>query len=301
MDFVFRPVRRRGLILFLGIFILNLALLGWLVLQALAQQTRGFFILYLIAAVAAFIPVPVVLYRLFSLLRAKYVIDREGLHIQWGLRTEDIPMDQIEWIRSTNDLPFEVNWPAASIPGAVLGTRVHRDLGPIEFIASDRRALLYVAARDRIFAISPANQAEFISVFQRSAELGSISPIERKSSSADFLISSLFSDKAARTFILTGLFFSLGLLVLTSFIIPTRKTVPLGFMPGTQNPEPSPSERLLLLPVLSLFTLMLDIGLGAYLFRKQGFRIASYFAFASSIIAPLSFLVLVALIILFPV
>jgi len=301
MDFVFRPVRRRGLFLFLGIFLLNLVLLGWLVLQALAQQTRGFFILYLVAAVAVFIPVPVVLYRLFSLLRAKYVIDREGLHIQWGLRTEDIPMDQIEWVRSSRDLPFEIKLPRGSFPGAVLGTRTHRDLGPVEFIASDTRALLYVAARDRIFAISPAKQAEFFSAFQRSAELGTISPIERKSSSSDFLVSSLFSDRAARTLILTGLFLSLGLLILTSFIIPARDTVPLGFTPGTQNPEQSPAERLLLLPVLSLFTFVLDIGLGAYLFRKKGYRIAAYFVFASSIIAPLSFLVLVALIIFFPV
>lgn len=298
MEVAFRPSLRRGLILHLGVLILNITLVGWLILQALAQESRGFFILYLIASVIAFIPVPLIIYRMLSLLRAKYVIDREGLHIQWGLRTEDIPMADIEWTRSIHDIAFEIPFPPLSVPGAVLGTRSHRDLGPIEFIASEREPLLLIAVRDRIFAISPGDQSAFLDAFQRSAEMGSITPLEGKSSRADFLVGTLFADKLARGFIFTGVVLSVGLLILTTFIIPTRDTVPLGFTPGGQAPEVSPSERLLLLPVLSLFTLVADVGLGAYLFRKKGLRIASYFAFASSLITPLSFLGLIAIIIL---
>jgi hypothetical protein len=62
--------------------------------------------------------------------------------------------------------------------------------------------------------------------------------------------------------------------------------------------EASPSERLLLLPVLSLLMLVLDISLGAYLYRKEGFRIASYLAFSASVIMPLSFLGIIIFLVL---
>lgn len=298
MEARFRPVRRRGLILLLGMLLLNIALVGWLILQALAQETRGVFILYLVAGVAAAVPLPIILYRLLSLIRASYVMDREGLHIQWGLRTEDIPMMEIDWIRSIHDIAFEIQFPALSFPGAVLGKRTHRDLGLIEFIASDKASLLLIATRDCIFAISPADENDFFHAFRHSAEMGSIAPIQRKSARADFLVGSLFSDKLARGFILAGALLSVVLLIWTAFVIPTRDTVPLGFNPAGQSVEASSSERLLLLPVLSLFTLVADIGLGAYLFQKKGFRTASYLVFASSLITPLSFLGLIAMIIL---
>jgi len=35
--------------------------------------------------------------------------------------------------------------------------------------------------------------------------------------------------------------------------------------------------------------LVLDISLGAYLYRKKGYRVASYLVFAASLIMPLSF------------
>jgi hypothetical protein len=44
--------------------------------------------------------------------------------------------------------------------------------------------------------------------------------------------------------------------------------------------------------------LFADLGLGSYLYRKAGYRIAAYFAFASMLIMPLSFLGLILFIIL---
>ena len=82
----FKPFRQRGFILHFGALLLNFAFIGFLILQAVMQQERGFFILYLIAGVVFFLPVPVVAYRLFALLRSKYSVDREGIGIQWGLR-----------------------------------------------------------------------------------------------------------------------------------------------------------------------------------------------------------------------
>jgi len=286
----FKPFRQRGFILHFGALLLNLAVVGFFILQASMQQERRFFILYLIAGVFFFFPIPVVAYRLFALLRSKYIVDREGIGIQWGLREVLLPIAHIEWVRLASDLAFDLPLPPFSVQGAVLGFRNHRDLGQIEFIASSASELVLVATQDRIYAISPKDYRGFQKAFYASAELGSIAPISVKSTSSNFLISALFKDKVVRSLLLIGISLSFSLLIVTSFFIPSRVTIPLGFDPTGQGTEGSPSERLLLLPVLSFLMILLDIGLGAYLYRKDGYRIASYLSFAASVIMPISFL-----------
>lgn len=294
----FRPPRQRGFILHFGALLLNLAIIGFLALQTFNQQERGFFILYLIAGVIIFLPIPVIAYRLFALLRSRYTVDREGIGIQWGLREEVIPMADIEWIRLAGDLAFDLPLPPVSVQGAVLGSHYHRDIGHIEYIASDASNLLLIAARDRVYAISPKDVRGFLNASARSAELGSITPISGKSSSANFLVTALLKDKVSRILLLLGIILSIVLLIATSFIIPMRESIPLGFNPIGQTADSSPSERLLLLPVLSLLMLVIDISLGAYLYRKEGFRTASYLAFAASLIMPLSFIGVVVFLVL---
>jgi hypothetical protein len=282
----------------LGALILNLAVVGFFIFQAIAQQERGFFILYLVAGVIFFLPLPVVAYRLFALMRSSYIVDREGIGIQWGLREEVIPMANIEWVRLASDLAFDLPLPPLIVQGAVLGARFQRDLGHIEYIASDAYNLLLIATPNRVYAISPKDLNGFQNAFSKSAELGSITPIAVKSSSGNFLFTALLKDKIARFLLLAGIFLSFGLLIAASFIVPLRESIPLGFNPIGQGTEASPSERLLLLPVLSLLMLVLDISLGSYLYRKEGFRIASYLAFSASVIMPLSFLGIIVFLVL---
>lgn len=199
-------------------------------------------------------------------------------------------MQDIEWVRNANDLAFELPLPKIIVQGAVLGSRKHRDLGLIEFIASTTNPMVLIATLKQIYAISPSDPNGFIDSFNRNMEMGSIDQIQPKSSRGEMLVGSLFGDKLARNLILLGSFLSIGLLVAVSFIIPTRESIPLGFNPIGQTTEVSPSERLLLLPVLSLLMLFADLGLGSYLYRKAGYRIPAYFAFASSLIMPISFL-----------
>ena len=298
MEQVFRPKRQRGIALHIGALLLNLAAVGFLVILALSQLVRGFFYLYLVASIIIFIPVPFTAYRLFALLRASYTVFREGISIQWGIRSEEIPMQDIEWVRVADDLAFNLPLPGFSVQGAVLGTRNHHDLGPIEFIASSPDSLVLIATRTQIYAISPSDPSGFVDLFHRNMELGSIAPILAKTSRIDFLVGSLLEDKLARILILIGSLLSIGLLVAVSFIIPTRDTIPLGFNPVGQAVENSPSDRLLLLPVLSLLMLAVDLGLGSYLYRKAGYRIAAYFAFASSLILPVSFFGLILFLVL---
>lgn len=294
----FRPAKQRGLILHAGVLLLFTAASGYLFMQAMAQDVRGVFILYLIGCIVTFLPIPLILYRLFSLLRADYMIDRDGFHIQWGLRTEDIPMNEIEWLRTADEMPYDIPLPRFSMPGAILGFQKSRELGTLEYLASDSTNLVLVACRQKVMVVSPKDINGFQTAFRRYAEMGSIAPIQSKSSNAEFLITTLMKDKYARAFILGGLILSLVLLISVSFIIPNKDSILLGFNPASDTIEPAPSERLLLLPVAALFMLAADTGLGSYLFRKEGLRTASYFAFAASLILPLSFLLLVLIIII---
>jgi len=298
MDLVFKPDRQRGIALHLGALLLNLAAVGFLLVMALSQSIRGFFILYLIGALLVFIPVLLITYRLFALLRASYSIFREGVSLQWGLRSEVIPMQEIEWARMADDLAVALPLPGFSVQGAILGTKSHRDLGPIEYLASNTESLVLIASRTMIYAISPSDPAGFIDTLYRNLELGSIEPIQPKTARADFLVGSLLADKLARNLILMGSILSILLLVVVSFIIPTRETIPLGFNPVGQSAETSPADRLLLLPMFSLLMLAADLALGSYLYRKAGYRIAAYFAYASSLVLPVSFLALIIFILL---
>jgi hypothetical protein len=50
------------------------------------------------------VPVPFLGYRAYALLRADYYIDRDSLAMLWGLRVEDIPLTDIEWVRPASDV-----------------------------------------------------------------------------------------------------------------------------------------------------------------------------------------------------
>ena len=291
-----RPALGNGTALHTAILFVNLALSGSILYLSFTAQIEGVFVIYLIASIITFIPFPFFLYRLFSLLRAKYHISRDGLGIQWGLRTEDIPITDIEWIRSPSDLVATIPYPRFAIPGAILGTIYHRDLGLVEYIASSRSEIVYVATRERIFALSPQNTEAFFNDFIHSAEMGSVSPINKQSTQPQFIVSSLFRDKISRSILLVSVILSLLLLIIISFIIPTRATVPLGLEAVGVNRQESAAGRLILLPILALFIFIIDFGYGSYLYRKEGFRNAAYLVFASSLIIPLSFLVLLIII-----
>src|SRR6185503_21277410 len=129
----------------------------WGFLNITRASVGPMFVSYLLASLLAFAPIPFFAYRAYALLRADYYIDRDSLAILWGLRVEDIPLTDIEWVRLSSDLTRPLAYPSFRLPGAVLGTRRHPDLGLVEFIASNTRNIILIATSKRVFAISPRN------------------------------------------------------------------------------------------------------------------------------------------------
>src|SRR6185436_3378150 len=120
------------------------------------------YVSYLLTGLLAFAPIPFLGYRAYALFKADYYIDRDSLAILWGLRVEDIPLTDIEWVRPATDLTRPLALPRFRLPGAVLGTRRHADLGLVEFIASGTRNLILVATSRRVFAISPSDASALV-------------------------------------------------------------------------------------------------------------------------------------------
>ncbi len=297
----FFPSRRAGVILQAGAGLVLLGLGGFFLLQATQEQPDTGFLVNLLLSLILFVPVPLLIYRLYALLGSRYALERDGLRLRWGMRSEDLPLTEVEWIRPASEMvalipgharrSARLPLPWLSWPGAILGTRQVEGLGTIEFMASNRDNLLLVATPQRLFAISPADPQQFLRSFNRITELGSLSPMPRHSAYPVFFLARVWANRPARILILTGLGLSLALFVWVALAISTRAAFPLGFAPDGAPFEPSSSERLLLLPVLNALAYLIDLLGGLYFFRRDTQKPVAYLLWAAGIVAPVIMMV----------
>jgi hypothetical protein len=268
--FISHPPRRLGLV-FQGGAIAALAAAGlWGLWQATQARFGPVFLLYLLPALLAFALVPILAYRAYAMWRAAYVLERDGLRLNWGLRAEDIPMDTVKWVRPAGELQPPLPLPILRWPGAVLGVRRLPDGGQVEFLAAQSRPLVLVATSDRIYAISPHDPGEFLHTFQRFTELGSLTPFPARSIYPTFLLARVWASRPARYLLLAGLALSLILLVWVTLIIPARTDISLGFAADGSPDDRVPSVQLLLLPVLNSFFFLADVLGGLFFYRAEG-------------------------------
>lgn len=280
--YAFYPPRRRGLLFHGGIL---LALGGMSALAfylGLNQQGGTFFAPFLILALLLFAPIPWVVYRALALSRASYRLERDGLRLHWGMRAEDIPLPDVEWVRRPNNLATRVPLPRLRWPGALLGLVNTRDLGPVEYIAAETERMLLIATPRRVYAISPADPEAFLRAFQRTLEMGSLTPISSVSVLPAAYLAQIWADKVTRALLAAGFVLNLLLLVGVSLVIPGRVSTSLGFYPdGAPLPE-VPSTQLLLLPILGAFMYVVDLATGLFFYRREDQRQIAYMIWGSA-------------------
>jgi hypothetical protein len=297
----FPPPKQRGLIIH-GIILLILTVVvvvGFI--QLTTADVGPAFLIWLLVSLAAFIPIPFFIYRIFALYRSSYEIDRDSLAIHWGLRVEDIPLSDIEWMRPAEDLTNPLKLPTFPLPGALLGINRHPDLGRVEFIASDAKKLLIVATAKRVFVISPDNPAELTQTFARATEMGSLAPAEAKSVYPSFIVSQAWESGMARYLWLSALFLNIGLFIWASLIIPSTPQVALGIQASGGALETVPSSQLMIFPVASLLLAVAGWIAGLYFYRWDRERTLAFIVWGSSTFTSLLFLLAVLFIITTPV
>jgi len=297
---LFPPNKRNGLIFHGIVLAVFLAISAFGFINVARTDVGPNFVLFLLVGLIAFAPVPIFGYRAYALVRAEYILDRDSLEIRWGLRDEDIPLSDIEWIRSLNDLTHPLGTPPMSMPGAILGLRRHIDLGVVEFIASDKKNILLVATAKRVYAISPSRPGEFTQTFARATELGSLVPAQAKSVYPSFIVAQAWDNGIVRYLWLATLFLNLGLFVWVGLLIPSLTNVALGVAPD-QSVTPVPSVQLIIVPLISTLMALIGWSAGLYFYRRKKQRVLSFIVWASSLLTSLLFLAAVFFIINTPV
>lgn len=264
--------------------------------QALMAELGPNFLAYLISAVVLALPLPVLGYRIYCLARSHYTIARDGLQLQWGLRAEDIPMRDVQWVRYVGDQPLRL--PRLHWPGAVVGTRPQQDLGPVEFMASQASNLVLIATPQKVYAVSPEDYRGFLETFRRQIEMGSLAPLRTYSAQPTFLLSDIWEAPAARIFLIVDLVLALALFVLVGFFISRVPAVSLGFSPTGAPLAPVPSVQLLLLPALNILLAAGAFLLSMYFHNRQKNHPLAYVLWISTTFTALLMLAAVVVILI---
>lgn len=288
---IFYPDRKQGIFLH-GFLLVFLVLIMLAALWAATQWAEGsifVFIMFLIVILTALIPF--VLYRGYALINARYILERNGLRIRWGLRTEDIPLDEIKWLRRANESGYSIQLPVLGWSGAILGEKQSESLGPIEYIAADLEKIILVATNIKIYAISPQNPREFELAFQRAFEMGSLFPIESQSVRPAAFVQKVLKDKYGKYLLPLNVGLVLVLWLVSGFIIANNQQLPLGFSPQGQPLELVASQQLLLIPILGLFDLVLNIILGLFFFRRDEYFRISYLLWIGGVLTTILLLI----------
>lgn len=258
--------------------------------QVAIAETGYVFVLYLVLALLLLGLLPLVIYRMYALMNANYVIEREGLRLRWGLRRVQIPMDEILWAHPASDLSNQLLLPQIRWPGAILGTRRQVDLSEVEFLSSDTSKLILIATTKRNYAISPAQPEAFTYSFERFIEMGSLSPLPALSVYPIILARQIWEDRTGRLLLLGGIWMGIVLLLWVSLLIPSRQQVYLGFLPDGSPGDQVPAPRLFLLPMVNSFFLVANTVSGLFLFRSEDSRTIAYLLWAMNILTSLLFL-----------
>jgi len=259
------------------------------------------FVSDLLIALLTFAPIPFLGYRAYALLRSDYYIDRDSLAILWGLRVEDIPLSDIEWVRTASDLTRPLLLPRFRLPGSILGTRRHSDLGLVEFIASDTRNLILVATSKRVFAISPKDATALVRTFARATELGSLTRAASKSVYPSFVVTQAWQSSAARFLWMAGFLLNLGLVIWVGILIPSLSQVPIGFDAFGAPNAPGSAVRLIILPLISAVMFIVGIAAGLYFYRWEKQRPLAFVVWGSSSLCALLFLMAVLFLVTTPI
>jgi len=286
----FPPSRRHGYTLQIILVLVLLVILAGCIWQASLAKSGPDLVLWSLACLVAFTPILLLGYRIYALTRGNYLLDREALTIRWGLRIEQIPISDIEWVRSADDLTHPIHLPVLSTTGAFLGVTNHPDLGKVEFLADDRTKFLLIATSKRIFVISPNDPLGFVQDFQRIVEMGSLGQSSAQSVFPSFVVIQAWQNRLVRSLWIAGFVFNIGLLVWVSLLVPSLPDIPLGFLSTDIPRNIVPGIQLFLLPIISITFSSFSWLIGMTQYRRPILRPLAYLTWGFSALSGLLFL-----------
>jgi hypothetical protein len=285
----FYPAKRLGTIFHLALMLLFSAGGIWGIWGITTAEMAPQLLPYLALILLFLVMVPYLFYRLYALHRSAYILERGGITLQWGWRTETLPMDQINWVYRDRDLETSPKPPAFHWPGAVTGIRKFQRGPEVEFLASRTKHLVIISATDRYYAISPLYVDQLIGTYQDLIELGSLESLPEESIQPNLVITEISTNRLSLGMIMVGGVLNISFLIWVLQVIPSRETISLGFRPDGLLREPLESVRLILFPILNSTAYLADLILGLFLYRSFENRALAYILWASAILTALLF------------
>jgi hypothetical protein len=247
-------------------------------------------VLLILSVIAGFL-FPIFFYRLYALLRSEYSLDREGLRLRWGLRQIDLPHDQIVDVALAEELHAPPDSPRWQWPGSVMGIIQDGELGAVEYMASEKEGHVLLGTSKGIFVISPENPAEFLAVYHREAERGSIVEMKARSVVPSFIFNEAWADPSVRRLLIAGASLAAALLLLVGILAPGLESVPLGFAPTGGPLEEVSASQLFLLPAINLVFALASFLLGLILYRESENALIAKLVWGSTLFVGFLFLV----------
>ena len=286
---VYYPPKRTGTIVHLLLILFFSGGGAWSIWGASNVQVAPQLLPYLALILLFLITVPFLIYRLYALHRSKYSLERGGIQLQWGWRSENIPMDKVKWVHKAEDLEIPPQPPLIRWPGSVIGFRRFLRGPVVEFMAAREKGLVIIATEEGYFAISPLQVEDFILSYNSLTELGSISLLTTQSSHPTLILTEISGKKPLLWIFLAGAILNITLLIWTLLIIPSREMISLGFTPGGIPHEPLESIRLILFPIINTTAYLSNLVLGLFLFRNEETRVLAYILWGGSLFIAIIF------------
>jgi hypothetical protein len=286
---IFYPPKQAGVIFHLVLILIFSSGGAWGIWGTSNAEVALRLLPYLGLILLFLLTVPFLIYRLYSLQRACYELERGGIRLQWGWRSENIPMSNIKWVHRVEDLEVSPQAPIIHWPGAVIGNRRFQRGPVVEYLASSTKKLVVIAVGDGYFAISPQSVDEFIRSFRSLSELGTLSPLISESAKPALFLSEITSQRPLLVIFLVGGLLNISLLIWTLLVIPTRDSISLGFSPLGHPREGLESVRLILFPIINTTAYLGNLFLGLFLFRNEVNRFLAYVLWGGSILVALIF------------
>jgi hypothetical protein len=232
------------------------------------------------------------LYDLYGLLTARYLLDRDGLRVRWGWAVEQLPIGKIRSMRAIGRqeglslLASGVRWPVTTVGSSQSEGGAKLDY----FLGLGSEDLVLVEGDGRIILLSPVTAAGFLETYQQATMLGSLQPMQALSQRPRFAVMELLADRVGRLLLLAGIALPLILLGYLAVRVPDLPAqVPFGFNPQGLPETFAPPGRLLLLPLISSLCWLFNFSLGLWLYRQPAQRLLAYALWMASIIVGLLF------------
>ena len=231
------------------------------------------------------------LYWSVAALRLRYRLDRNGLVIYWGASKLLVPMERIQDIVAGGELNSGHEGPAAwrafrgvGWAGLRAGRARLTDGRPARVFTTTSLAQgTVVLTPDYAYVISPQDGGAFMEAWRARRSLGPTRNWREEEQRARFLKLPIWRDRLAWTLIGLGLLANLALQgYLTSIFDRLPTILSFHFDLLGQADRIADRSEVLRLPHVALLVLVLDLGLGLAVYRRQ--RVAAYLVWGGGLL-----------------